>query len=273
MKENVLYHYTNIESFNAIYRSGIVWASDCRYLNDREEFIRAKDMFLACSDEQVREMLKIAFNAYGLKKFHCVFSLSRSPKVLSQWRAYGDDGKGVSIGIYVDNILSYKKYPSASLVECIYEKQEEFISNLKDICSEEIVEIVRMFKSTEDIAWNSAGSLIDVVENNCEPIEKIICQLLKVKNAAFLEEQETRLVLNVPISEVKTRSSNGLIIPYVEHDLFPYDENHLSPFAFVVPEVWFGPKCDKRNIEVLRSMGHLGWFAGDTLKQYDCGYV
>lgn len=274
MKNNLLYHYTNIESFNAIYRSGVVWASDCRYLNDRYEFHRAREIFLNSFNAQDRDALKYAFIVYGLRKFHCVFSLSKSPKVLNQWRAYADDGKGVAIGLHAESIVGYKKYPAASLVECIYEGQEDFITKLKETYSHEISDILGRHEEILGMSSNKPDcEAIEAAEKNYEPIEKIICELLRVKNSAFSEEQESRLILNTSAKDAKTRASNGLIVPYVEHDLFPYEDDLFSSISFVMCEVWFGPKCDERNFEVLSSMGHLGWHVGHGLMRYDCGYV
>ena len=104
------------------------------------------------------------------------------------------------------------------------------------------------------------------------PLEKIFCQLLRIKNDAFFEEQEVRLIITNLAKGAKTRTSNGLIIPYVEHNLFPYDDPREC-FSYVVPEIWLGPKCDERNFHALSALGQLGWTAGHGLFRYDCGYI
>lgn len=96
-KDLRFYHYTSIDSFNSIFRSGKVWASDCRYLNDSHELAKAQELFLSKFEGKTREALSLAFHWHSFSRCHCVFSLSRSPEVLSQWRAYADDGKGVAI--------------------------------------------------------------------------------------------------------------------------------------------------------------------------------
>jgi len=71
------------------------------------------------------------------------------------------------------------------------------------------------------------------------------------------------------MAKVRTRVAKDLIVPYVEHEFVEKDEKHLW---CVAPEVWLGPRCDKRNMHALHYFGQFWWDVGG-LHQYDCGYI
>jgi len=98
--------------------------------------------------------------------------------------------------------------------------------------------------------------------------ENLYSELLRIKNPAFVEEQEVRLVINVPANLVQTRVAKGLIVPYLEHEFIEEDDlkHHLW---CVAPEIWLGPKCDERNMNALQIFQQFGW----QLNRYDCGYI
>lgn len=63
---------------------------------------------------------------------------------------------------------------------------------------------------------------------------------------------------------------NGLIIPYVEHPFV--DDGDEEYMWCIAPEIWFGPRCDKRNIHALQAFGQFGWGI-NGVHHYDCGYI
>lgn len=265
MDENeILYHYTTIYALNEIIRTRKVWASDCRYLNDRYELSRAIDIFLNLHDGKAHEILKEAFYWHNFSRAHCVFSLSKSPEVLSQWRAYAADGCGGAIGIYRKHLLNPLDAGTKFIVDCIYDEHEEFIEKIAHNFKDEISQLIAMYE--REPAVNSFWSNID---KNPKPLEAIYSQLIRVKNTAFVEEREVRLVVNVPASAINTRVSNGVIIPYIEHQLA---NNHEKHFWCVAPEIWFGPKSDERNIHALSVFQQFGWMPGRSIRRFDCGY-
>jgi hypothetical protein len=151
------------------------------------------------------------------------------------------------------------------LVDCIYDDHEAFIDGVVQRCEEDIQGLIKIHSDSSgavNVFWSS-------IDKDPSPLVRLYGELLKVKNPAFKEEQEVRLVFSVPKSQVKTRVSNGLIVPYWEYAFLDKDEEHLW---CVAPEVWFGPKCDKRNMQALRAFGQFGWDTG-SVHHYDCGYI
>lgn len=261
----ILYHYTSIEGLNSIINSRCVWASDCRYLNDQKELHDATEIFLSKFNEEEKKILSSALHWHNMSRSHCAFSLSRSPKVLSQWRTYGDDGRGAAIGFYRKYLLGFGRIHPCVIVDCIYDGHEEFLEGVVDRCKKDIDTLFTMYSEAGG-ALNSFWSLID---ENPMPLVQLYGELLMVKNSAFREEQEVRLVISVPIRHIRTRVSNNVIIPYVEHGVVKKDEMHMW---CVVPEIWFGPKCDKRNEQALRMFDQFGWNVKGA-HFFDCGYI
>jgi hypothetical protein len=266
-----LYHYTSIAGLNSIVRSGKVWASDCRYLNDQRELARAVEMFLEKFEGVSREILSWAFHWHNFSRCHCVFSLSRSPKVLSQWRAYAEDGRGAAIGFNAKNLSGRNGNLSRSLVDCVYEDHEGFIEGLISQSEQEVEDLLRMHEEARAL-----NTFWQAIENNPKSLEILYCELLRIKNPAFAEEQEVRLVINVPARLVQTRVAGGLIIPYVEHEFV--EEGDRDYLSVIVPEIWLGPKSDERNMHALTAVfQQLGWVPGLGpglgLHKYDCGYI
>lgn len=263
-EDEVLYHYTDITGLNGILCSRNVWASDCRYLNDQKELTHALDLFIGRFEGAEKETLSLALHWHNSSRAHCVFSLSRSPQVLSQWRAYADDGRGAAIGFRREHLPGRGKNPAPVLVDCVYDDHEGFLDGVVKRCEKDVKVLLDMHEEAR--ALNSFWSLID---ENPQPLVHLYGELLRIKNSAFKEEQEVRLVISVPTKQVRTRVAKGLIIPYVEHEFVDKNEAHLW---CVAPEVWLGPRCDKRNMQALGVFGQFGWGFGGLL-QYDCGYI
>ena len=121
--KTLLYHYTSIHSFNEITKSKSLWMSDCRFLNDKKELLIAIDKFLSYFNNEDKERLfNIIWNS-NYTKYFCIFSMSKSPEVLSQGRGYGDDGKGICIGFRkeflgrISNCSFRTRFSNCSLVK------------------------------------------------------------------------------------------------------------------------------------------------------------
>lgn len=123
-----LYHYTKVGNAHSILTSGCFWATDYRYLNDKNELKSSLNTFLNLLDDEQKEVIKFSIKYMNKIRSHFVISFSGSPTVLSQWRSYADDGSGLSLG-FKRNMLSYSGAKS-SLSECVYLNHEEFIRSV-----------------------------------------------------------------------------------------------------------------------------------------------
>lgn len=200
-----------------------LWLSDAKYMNDKYETIQintvVNDLLKKLKENSSIDKNRIAqFEKYykELKsKQHFLMCFSEKADLLSQWRGYGDDAKGVSIGFDFDNMF-YPKSPYSVNGESLTaqlgyqnvdykddERLEEWISNtIKS--NQNIKGVVAFFKDFDTI----------------------------VKHSHFKEEHEVRLVYtpenqkqegtDVATSDISKkilfRTRNNQIIPYYEFD-------------------------------------------------------
>lgn len=140
---DTLYHYCSVAAFHSIVSDGSLWLSSLSMSNDRDEGRLASGALrrLAASDrlsaDQVdriqREFQQIeeAYDGLGL-------CLSQAGDQLSQWRGYGRDGRGLSIGLnraYLMHLAESQTeahFRHLSLDRVVYEP-EEHENRLRDL--------------------------------------------------------------------------------------------------------------------------------------------
>jgi hypothetical protein len=259
MSDAIYYHYTSVAGGHGIIRSRRVWLTDYRFLNDKRELKQGYTHFVAALPEALRSSFERAFLYHDLSNHHCVLSLSRSPKILSQWRAYADDAKGLALG-FSETFLNFAKI---QLVPCQYESHESYAMTLvqKHL---PLVEAIHQARQK----YLGENRFMEWIEDQRHNFYSLVVDLIALKNPAFVEEQEVRAIRCVETREVLTRVSDQTIVPYVESNFWEDDEA-LSHMALVIPQIWLGPKCNELNITSLRAI-YLGLCVID---RYDCGYV
>ena len=257
--DNVFYHYTDANGCLGILNSRSVWLSDYRYLNDRHELSRALGDFKRHLPEDQRGAFERAFLWHNQVSLHCILSLSHSPKILSQWRAYADDGTGFALGFSQE----FLRYANLELFDCIYENHSQFAIELVNKHQASLEEICR--GSASCIAENDFMAWLD---DHAHLVDGIVRDLLLLKNPAFVEEQEVRAIRTARRGDVSFRNSNGLLVPYIAAKFWPDDDPPQSMHV-VLREIWLGPRCHPLNKEAL-FVANRGIF---RIEQYDCGYV
>jgi hypothetical protein len=119
---DLIYHYCDANALLGIFRSKSIWATGTRYLNDKTELVSLMrnvpehlERFPETPATQVlRERAGTLVNmtadnisrAIGMEQFATCFSADGD--VLSQWRAYGDDGRASPLASRRANLPSYK---------------------------------------------------------------------------------------------------------------------------------------------------------------------
>jgi hypothetical protein len=103
----IVYHYCDANALINIFKTRKLWASGHRYLNDRYELTSmfrdlpplaaaishpATKLRGELADVEYREGTPLLANAIGMEFYCTCFSANRD--LLSQWRAYADDGLG-----------------------------------------------------------------------------------------------------------------------------------------------------------------------------------
>ena len=106
-----LYHYTTAQGLLSMVKSGHIWATESRYMNDPREFVHGAEVLLWVIDRllarknplkalfEVREQVAATRHGEAAERPHFLRVVSaREGDLLSQWRGYGDSGGGYALG-------------------------------------------------------------------------------------------------------------------------------------------------------------------------------
>ncbi|MCF2719568.1 DUF2971 domain-containing protein [Paenibacillus sp. 203] len=169
---------------------------------------------------------------------------SKHGDLLSQWRSYANDGRGVAIGFDRDYFNAIKSTENKDFVikDVIYDSQRQ-IEIINEKLSEE--KIIEEYKK-----YNFTNTNIDIRSINV--VSQILRYGMTFKSTGFSEEQEVRIIYGY--DEVfaepdvfKYRATEDDLISFIEIPLNPKHEVH--PIA----EVIMGPKC-KADIEGVKGL-------------------
>ncbi|RXJ83378.1 DUF2971 domain-containing protein [Arcobacter cloacae] len=257
---NIMYHYCNVEAFKAIIQNKTLWLSSIYNLNDYKEIHWIKEKVLKKIQEITTKNNYEKFNTFI--KFYenkqpnvYIASFSQGEDLLSQWRAYANDGYGVAIGFNTDyfkenNLIKTSKVLyNESLQEKEIEKILKPLFQMKDRFDFDSYEFEKFSeKIIDDINYLSAKS----------------------KNELFMEEQEIRLIHNPIIVEDKStkrfifennispmmfRAVCGNLIPYFELK-FDNFENDNEPILEIIK----GPKNKFIDQEIRIFLANNGFY-------------
>ncbi|MGE5470116.1 MAG: DUF2971 domain-containing protein [Bacteroidota bacterium] len=236
--DTTLYHYCSSEAFVSIVTSRTIWLSSLALSNDSKEgrLVRETLLRLAARDglpvtDQTRLEDSLAFAERVFDGLG--FCLSEAGDLLSQWRGYADDGRGVAIGfskLYLTKLgeqFRAQEEAGFNLYKVEYNQAEQEAS---------ITPAYRKLRSLiDDGAFRRQGqwSLLD--DRTSEQIaaedketsklyRSLLLQLIslfpklyELKAEGFKEEREWRLVhlkTELPNGDYKFRSKADSVIPY-----------------------------------------------------------
>jgi hypothetical protein len=178
----LLYHYCSADTFLAICNGKKLRFSDLNLMNDSHEMQWGYSIWeLAASEiykitgKDFLDDIDEAFSMAGYRAFVLASCLSKNGDLLSQWRAYANDGRGYSIGF---DAKALSQMPSTAL-EILYDKdqQVELIRNS--------IAVIHLMETARN---HSRG---DEFKDQCL---KLFLYMAALKNPAFREESEVRLI-------------------------------------------------------------------------------
>lgn len=264
-----LYHYCSNEAFCSIVTGGNVWLTSLNLSNDSMEGKWFRSIF----EEECREQGIPSHNLPEiLAHFDIIlkiadglgFCLSEKRDLLSQWRGYADDGKGVCIGIDGDCLRrgwppGDSNLPGFTLRKVNYGKVGSN-SNLKSV-------VKGVLESAEAGAWNRKTLLgLPPKGKTWEDLERekkkasfsmlmLLGELFEIKNPAFVEECEWRLLSirgKSATERCEFRASGSKILPYRSYPLFQENKSAIR-------EVVLGPKNESSVGDVMQMLAQLGF--------------
>jgi len=246
--KSLIYHYTSFDTIYNILKSKNLRACDLRKLNDKNEHKIWFDIFdqvylNVINKEDSKDylefidILKEKVNNY--KKYECyVTCLTNERDLLSQWRAYGDDGKGICIGFNISKLLSdlYKNNDENNEFRLLHGHLEYDYSKVyKDVYTK-ILDLVRDFNISglTCLEYLNQVDKVKLIDSECQ---RIFMRLQDLKESSFFEEKEYRLFwmenADAKLKEVKSFQRNRAYVPFVElffgNELLPIEEIIIGP--------------------------------------------
>ena len=220
-EDKIIYNYCSAETFLKIIESKKLLLTSTKTMNDALEMEWFKGLFINILNNKLSEGVSkdivdsIYTNVIINMSPRYISCFSESGDMLSQWRAYADDGRGIAIGFSIDNMKINRMFPatlamdnderSVGLCKVIYtrEAQENFINNMIE-------------------EYISGKSLIESASS--------ISQLSTIfKNPAFLEEREWR-ILHSPILCYNGTSNDSMIMGKISECKFRMTSFGISPY-------------------------------------------
>jgi hypothetical protein len=257
----MIYHYTSVKGFYEIIKSKELWLFNSRKMNDYVEtnWINPliEDEIKAVKDIVDKETLSLLSTYYNMNKSHAyLMCFSKEWDILSQWRSYADNGKGVVIAfdekfLEIKNKIPYENADAnltIGLHECIYDLEVQ-----KRIIHESFnVDLLEKNFGYESILAN-----------------ELIGFLLIFKNQAFQEEKETRIIYTPKIATIVNKDSSeiniagaipGLSFTLKGNDVSSYFKFNIMKIfsSTLIPKIYLGPKNEMEIDDLSLFLSSMG---------------
>lgn len=259
----LVYHYCGPQTFLKIIENKCIWLSSSNNMNDFAEgelVTKALEMVLelkilvygqAWCDAVWRHYVDNSAPKY-------IICFSKNKDSLSQWRAYAQDGEGVSIGFDDEKFGAKGEFIHANT------KIEESLC-ISDVQYKDYLDIRDELITQSDIARKKYPHDPDSIEKSSVLFASYCLALaMTIKNPAFKEEAERRLVYSAhlhkgselekveirnPIGDIHHRISNGYLTSYFEKTF---------PNKGAIKEIVLGPKNKFHDIDMRNFLGLNG---------------
>jgi CRISPR/Cas system CMR-associated protein Cmr5 small subunit len=187
----LVYHYSSLTTLLSIIENQCLWATNIFFLNDRNEFKHGLNII-----KEESESLKNDENQYILKAIETqlgeqynseryVICFSKKGDLLSQWKSYGNNGTGVSIG-FDPKKLKLSLFGDISEKYIVYDRQKQSV--IIKLIIKEAIDFFAPKKEQYD--WGEYLFLKAIAIIVTDLLEFIIADY---KDSSFEEEQEYRL--------------------------------------------------------------------------------
>jgi hypothetical protein len=223
--DDLLFHYTNGQGLVGILTSGVLWATDIRFLNDGSELLYGASLLRDAATGlggQTKRGIGF-FRALERCNIH-VACFCAERDLLSQWRAYGEFGSGYAIGFrrsWLVEACAQAPYPDGEYPARLHEV--EYDSPTLAARATQIMEAAFALPLAQKEA--AAPGIAEF--------------LTTAKDSGFVEEHEWRIVRWLGNRDVRFRVSRGIPTPYSEFPLWRGSDKKLDTKALA--KVVLGP--------------------------------
>lgn len=210
----IIYHYCSANTFKLILESKKMFLCDVGSMNDTLEGEWYKNILyneiLNYGRDDTNDIISIINNSL-VNKYICCFS--EDGDILSQWRAYADDGRGFSIGFDIDMMSISNQLPITSI----------FVNHK--------IGIFRVIYDI-DIQKKIIKDGLDYIFNKdrISGIASLACYSTIFKNPAFKEEREWRIIHTPLITYSQKDAFDFSVMSGVSECNFRITKFGLSPY-------------------------------------------
>jgi hypothetical protein len=237
-----LFHYTDLEGVKGIFTSRTLWLSKFTATNDISEIKLAIEHFQSFAARKARELeggegkflAEAAAQLEGFRRTNiCLASFCEQHDLLSQWRSYGNDGRGVALGFNTARLLEVARNNGLRLLRCVYEpaEHERISASLTDM----------LLEARRAAPASDAAGLVDRFNEVFLRVAPVI------KDHRFGEEREWRLVsppvaFDHPgiIAVLKGNQASVKLTVKLTGD--------SEAMSNMIPRVTIGPTLDPHNV-------------------------
>ena len=181
-KGELLFHYCDAAAFHAICTTKKLRFSDIFSMNDFMEmhwgyriWEKAASALLQEIEKDFLDKIDEVFHTSGMRGLVVTSCFSLDGDVLSQWRAYADDGQGYAIGFHASDLIQLPVRP----LRILYDEKAQ------------VEEIKKIVKALYDIEKTADDKYSGEFRTICY---LLAYELAAFKNPAFSEEKEIRLI-------------------------------------------------------------------------------
>ena len=224
-----LYHYTSLDSIRGIIDTGSLRATEIRYFSDAAEMKHAGNQLSGAISflegfsksnprllDQLRKWLSHRLISGGMLYVGC---FTANGNLLSQWRSYCPQAKGVSLGFEAAKLCTSTTRQSWQVGKCIYDTRKQ-----GEIAETILGEIERLAEkrgeNTDPSKRHPSNSFHDIFE---EIEDDLLLVAALLKHPAFHEEEEWRVVSPVITNYVTTpieyREGPSMLVPFMNFRL------------------------------------------------------
>ena len=240
-----LFHYTDLEAVKGIFTSKSLWLSKFTSTNDISEIRLAIQHFQAFVEKEARDatseesklLREAAAKLEGYRDTNiCLASFCEEDDLLSQWRSYGNDGRGVALGFSTRNLQRIAERYKLSLYRCVYDQKEQ-----ERIAADLVATLLKSFRAAKPRTADKRDALLAQFHAAFLHVAPVI------KDHRFGEEREWRLVSkSLPFDDeamIAVLKGNQASVKYVVR-LTQGSRNHSD----VISRVTIGPTLDPYNV-------------------------
>jgi hypothetical protein len=241
-----LFHYTDLDGVKGILASKSLWLSKFTASNDISEITLAISQFQSfvasragsLPEPEAEFLHEAAVQLEGFRRTNiCVASFCEQPDLLSQWRSYGDDGRGIAFGFSTRILKELARRNDLRLWRCVYDRSQH-VRILNDL----FTMLLESFRAIGPATAEARRQLIGHFNATFLLVAPVI------KDHRFAEEQEWRLISSpVPFDHPRMLAVFAETHASVKYSLAFGRER--EEWVDLIPRVTIGPTpLDPQNI-------------------------